>query len=169
MLPAFLAFGGIIFYCILTLLIFIICITLENDKEAKLGAPLTTIILSGGVFWFFYRSNLSFELSTKLIIIYSIAFLFIGILWSFFKWLKFVKFKYKKYLAQKNNSYPEAISSYKPIVSENKEQITAWILLWPFSVLRYSFVSLLGDLIDQLILKLTGIFNKITDSQFKPE
>lgn len=167
-----LTFGGILFWCLIALIFFIVLVSHEWDDEAQFGWPITTLLIGGIVMYFCYKSdwnNVLTELNFRKLLIFSIIWLVIGLAWSFFKWFKFVRKKYKKF----KESYPAKVDvedvkyRYIPKVSDNKEQITTWIVFWPFSVIRYALESLLKDFFNGIIKMFTGWYDRITISQFK--
>lgn len=179
-MPAFLAFGGVLFWIIFAVfMIAIITCVEEFEKDgynrANFGWPIFLNLVVIALFYFFYKEQFNWGLTTAQIILYACVYLFIGIAWSFFKWLKLVKYKYRKYQlgvdsynkTPRYSSKPE-IENFRPKVSQEKDQLTSWIVFWPYSVVRYAFVSFLGDIMDQIIKWFTGVYNTITTSQFKP-
>jgi hypothetical protein len=171
--PAWLAFGGILFWILFSVfMIAIITCVEEFEKDgynrANFGWPIFLNVVVIACLYFFYRSEINLGLTTTQIILFSLAYIGIGLAWSFFKWLKFVKYKYRQYLKAQNSSYSRTMEDFKPKVSEEKDQLISWIVFWPYSMVRYAFVQLLGDLMDELIKRFTGVYNTITTSQFKP-
>ena len=174
-MPAFLAFGGVLFWIIFAVFMIAIITSVEEfEKEgysrANFGWPIFLNLVVIALLYFFYKEQFNWGLTTAQIILYACVYLFIGIAWSFFKWLKLVKYRYRQYVKHQNSggSSYKTIEDFKPHVAEEKDQLTSWILFWPYSVVRYAFVSLLGDAMDQIIKWFTGVYNTITTSQFKP-
>jgi predicted membrane protein len=93
----------------------------------------------------------------------------IGIIWSLFRWTRYVRYRYKKFLKDKED-YPSTVkdsNSYKPKVSTNKQRLSTWIVYWPFSAVNYVSGLMLYDLTTYIVSKMTVVYNKITDNQFK--
>lgn len=162
--------GGYLFWTIVALFVIIVVTFSEKNipstteiKEPTFLRPFLLHVMFISVFYIMYHKEYSFEFQIFSIILYTTIYCIIGILWSFFKWMKFVKSiagYYKKY----------NVSSFRrPDVTENKANIASWIVFWPYSVIRYIIVSLLGDIFDRIFSWIKGIYESITDSYFKNE
>jgi len=86
-----------------------------------------------------------------------------GLLYSFFKWWRFLLSEKKKWSytwegvnAEKRK---EAIERYMPSVSNHLDSIAVWIVYWPFSLLW----TLLSDILNRVIVNIwNGIKNLAT-------
>lgn len=165
----FIIFGGGLFWTIISVIALIIICVIEIEEKTVIGWASTILILSVGFFGYFYKSNINWNINWGTTVLYSIIYFFFGIIWSFFRWGRLSKKKYKKYLEVIENNrknFDIDIELYKPQVRENKEQITGWILYWPFSFFRYLFSNLFKDITDKIIKMLTGFYNRITNFHF---
>lgn len=182
MVASLIAFGGIIFWLILAAYVIAVILCIESDGKSILSWPITLTLVLAGLFYLMYRAPLAerfggFTLGGALSVfgLYLVA----GIVWSFFKWFKFLKNAKKKYdkevlrvedvnkdkKAKGQDKYcipPPNIEYYIPLASENKEQLSCWILFWPFSGLRYMMGNLLVDLLHAITDAFAGTYNKIS-------
>lgn len=177
----FLAIAGLAFWIAVAIYLVLMIIFIESDGKSKLGWPiLSTVALVLVIYWFNMAPLVEWFSSPAAIAETVAIFLGAGILWSFFRWLRFVKsefvsFKknYRNYYekdmtaAEKELHYKKEMQSHKPFASQNKEQISAWIFFWPFSVLRYIFGDLLVDIGNWIVEKLGGVYNRITNSVYQ--
>lgn len=83
------------------------------------------------------------------------CYMFIGIIWSMFKWYKFlVKEKARGVKgAPKANSY--------------KSEILFWATYWPFGMVKYLIGDLIHDLFSQIWKRIGGVYQKISDKVFE--
>lgn len=182
---AFLVFGGIMFWVFVGIAALLLMITVESYKKSEetlqgeLGWPVTITLVV--IALLIYSNNPqgifeAFKQDWIKWILILIGFIIIGVLWSFMRWVKVVKRSHKRYLRHleevKNSANPDLISRtasklFKPTVDGWKASIAAWILFWPFSVLRYIFGSAVIDFISSCIDKLKGRYDKITESIYK--
>ena len=105
------------------------------------------------------------------LIIYLIIYFALGFGWSLFKWFRFVRKQYKKYLEDaarwansgKRHSTP---NDYLPPPSTNRHRIIRWILSWPISMfwaVTCDFLTWIGG----KIYNLGGeVYKIIADSVF---
>jgi hypothetical protein len=71
--------------------------------------------------------------------VFILVYFIVGFCWSIFKWFRFVRWAYKKYLQDKKyHTEPDSIlkyfEDYPPNVNKNKARIIRWIIAWPISV-----------------------------------
>ena len=120
-----------------------------------------------------------FDFSTvnyTMVILYTLGYLLIGILWSAYKWFLYVikytkdynrdsELSWKHAYEEKRNKVTleeykasEASKMHLPSSSNKIEEISMWILFWELSMLSYVF----SDLIKDIISKLGGIYNAIS-------
>lgn len=167
---AFLVFGGWLFWLILVVVFIGISLIIEDKRkdEFKFGLPSLILILLAGGFYFQYQSIVkdwweSFSLlRTSLWIA---GWLLVGFVWSFYRWLLFVRKKAREYHAATHSN--KTMEAYMPRVDQNKALITGWVIFFPFSIFNYVISDLLRDFFDAVLAKLTFIYDKITKSQFK--
>ena len=117
------------------------------------------------VFWALVTSVLAFfyfKMSLIDIAIYSFAYLVIGVIWSFYRYKRFIVSKTERYKA---GEYLVFNDYYHP--SKMLDTITAWIIIWPFSLIE----SLCGDIIkgiETLVKKVfKGVYNRIYENAIK--
>lgn len=163
-------FMDVVCLCVISVCFICIAVTIEDRERTKVGWP--TIFVCLALFMLYLWSN-SFIMSFfRWGNLYKVGiYILIGLIWSLFMWFRFVKTmadRWEQYkLNMSTKSYQQDVSSFRPIVSENKQQITGWIIFWPFSVIRYFLGSLIKDLGDWVVARMTILYNKITHSQFK--
>jgi len=101
-------------------------------------------------------------------ILYTIIFLIIGLMWSFYKWFRFVKKRTRDYLSKvEERSRTVFISDFLPDVSKNKSLISTWIIFWPISVARYLCGNILVDMTNYLIKKFASTYQSISNRLFE--
>jgi hypothetical protein len=112
------------------------------------------------VFWalvaavsaFFY-----FNVSLESIAICSIGYVCFGIVWSFYRYKRFIVAKVEE--LSKSNSQWDRVEQYHP--TKMLDTITAWIIIWPFSLIE----NLCGDIINGIenLVKTVfkGVYNRI--------
>jgi hypothetical protein len=97
------------------------------------------------------------------IVIYSLVYLVVGIVWSFYRYKRFIVSKIAD--MQELNYRIESVSSYHP--SKMLDTITAWIIIWPFSLIE----NICGDIINgiETLVKsvFKGVYNRIYDNALK--
>jgi hypothetical protein len=111
--------------------------------------------LVAGITAFFY-----FDVPLTSVAICSIGYVCFGIAWSFYR--------YKRFIVAKVETFREmtyrigSIEQYHP--TKMLDTITAWIIIWPFSLLE----NLCGDIIngiETLVKKVfKGVYNRIYDN-----
>lgn len=90
------------------------------------------------------------------------AYLFIGILWSFYKWFQFVKWIVSKTIPER----PKEELLEDLALSKHWEKIGTWILWWPISILRFLVYDFLTS--GRRIAKIfSEIYNSITKDAIK--
>lgn len=180
---AFLVFGGIMFWVFVGIAALLLMITVESYKKSEetlqgeLGWPVTITLIVIALLIYSNNPQAIFEAFKENWvnwILILLGFIIIGILWSFMRWVKVVKRSHKRYLKHvedvKGSENPHLISPkkmFQPTVDGWKASIAAWILFWPFSVLRYIFGSAVIDFISSCIDKLKGRYDKITERIYK--
>lgn len=118
------------------------------------------------VFWALVASVLAFfyfKMSLIDIAIYAGAYLVVGVIWSFYRYKRFMFDKIQE--AEEMNYKIRSISDYHP--SKMLDTITAWIIIWPFSLIE----NLCGDIIngiEMLVKKVfKGVYNRIYENAIK--
>lgn len=150
---------------------------------------LTAVALIGA----FSFSNLTFGGTWAFIVANSgivvgcgLLFLIIGVLWSFFKWYRFVKEAARKarerlqweidqYQSGCGYTYPvnteegrqQFLNNAKPWVSRYKARIAGWIVFWPLSMLWTVLTELLRDVFERIVEFFRGYYQRIVDKAFQ--
>ena len=137
-------------------LITLLVIGVFCEHYAARGFAVFTALITMVVAYFF------FNIPMVTLAIYSVVYVVVGIVWSFYRYRRFVI---------------NEVASLKDITSERRihelgklhpknmlNTITAWILIWPFSILE----NIIGDIIDgiQHLVKnvLHNVYIKIYNS-----
>ena len=114
------------------------------------------------VFWALVAEGVAiayFGIGLTDIVIYSLVYLVVGIVWSFYRYKRFIVAKIDELQLI---GYTNRIADYHP--SKMLDTITAWIIIWPFSLIE----NLCGDIINgiETLVKrvFKGVYNKIYDA-----
>lgn len=111
-----------------------------------------------------------FDVTLETIVYYAIAYLLVGIGWSFWRYNVYVKetVAYIKSMSSKAFSADwrqTQVDNLAP--TKNLDRITAWIIIWPFSAVE----SIAGDIINAIQALVTkvfkGVYHKIYLSHVK--
>jgi hypothetical protein len=121
---------------------------LSEHVESRGFAVFWTLV--AGTSAFFY-----FNVSLADIGIYAVGYLVAGVVWSFYRYKRFIVAK----VEQISNGYYGKVEDYHP--SKMLDTITAWIIIWPFSLID----NLCGDIINgiETLVKsvFKGVYNRI--------
>ena len=105
-----------------------------------------------------------FDVPLKIIAAYAAGYLVIGLLWSFWRYKRFVEMALSRIKASgKSDAYMKAaVENLAP--SNQLLTITAWIIIWPFSAVE----NVVGDVLNMIQTLVTkffkGVYNKIYTS-----
>jgi hypothetical protein len=150
---------------------------------------LTAVALIGA----FSFSNLTFQgtwafiaANPGIVVGCGILFLAVGVVWSFFKWYRFVKtaaehakerlelevtmyrpnagFSYK---VDTEEGRQQFMNNAKPWVSRYKARIAGWIAFWPLSMLWTVLTELLRDVFERIVEFFKGHYQRIVDKAFQ--
>lgn len=117
------------------------------------------------VFWFLLAAGvayIAFNISLMMLAVGSVAYVAIGLFWSFWRYKRYVSKKVAEYKERDAREREHILRKLHP--KEMLGTITAWIVVWPFSMVG----NLVGDLIDfiqSLVTKFfRGVYFKIYDS-----
>ena len=83
--------------------------------------------------------------------VFILVYIIIGLLWSFFKWGRLVKY----YIGEHKNEEDVRFS----LKNVSNDRIAYWILWWPLSAIGFIF----EDAIQWIIEHFKGVYNMITD------
>jgi len=128
----------------------VVCEATDSPGFAALGvAVVLGLLWYNGVFnvWLWTKAN------PGTLVLYVLSYWFAGVLWSFFKWDRYV-------------AHQAALKWDRPEVLKNKRMITNWVVLWPFSVLRYVFGNLIADIVTWIIERFDRVYEAITDRHY---
>jgi len=103
--------------------------------------------LVAGASAFFY-----FNVSLESIAISSIGYVCFGIVWSFYRYKRFIVAKVDEL---SSSGYPGRVEQYHP--SNMLDTITAWIIIWPFSLIE----NLCSDIINGVEALVKGVFKGV--------
>jgi hypothetical protein len=110
--------------------------------------------LVAGVTAFFY-----FNVPLTSVLISSIGYVCFGLVWSFYRYKRFIIAKVEEVRAGGSAYSDSYIDRYHP--SKMLDTITAWIIIWPFSLIE----NLCGDIINgiETLVKsvFKGVYNRI--------
>lgn len=183
-MEAFFQATGLVFWIIVGVIFVAIVLTVEDDDESKLGWPLGLLIIGTAVLYFINKSaikSLGYNISDNLVnfIMFTVLYLGLGLVWSLFKWFRFLRKKRKEYDEAviewegrvKENKHTISkvpyITDYRPYAKDNKEQISSWIVFWPFSGIRYIVGNLLTDFVSWFVSLWSKLFDNMGDRTFK--
>lgn len=98
-----------------------------------------------------------FKVSLTDLIFYAIGYLIVGVIWSFYRYKRFIVSKVESILSDGGDEQQKnwRISSYHP--TKMLDTITAWIIIWPFSLIE----NLCGDIINGIETLVKGVFKGV--------
>jgi len=103
-----------------------------------------------------FTSYFFFDVSVQTIAEYAVGYLAVGILWSFWRYKKYVTAKVK-YIKEYERDDMQHYYAKNLHPSKHLDTITAWILIWPFSMME----SVVGDAIDMVNSLVTNVFKSV--------
>lgn len=154
--------------------------------EAHRPGPFRSLFVIAGsiaIYYFLvkpidFNAVLEFTRSNSTDIILSvIAWVFIGVAWSFFRWYVYLKDSKRR----QDDNYQDFVKNEKkwdrkverelkytiPQAEDNKERITTWMVYWPFSVLGYLATNPIQRMYRWIYEHVSGVYDKMTVSVFK--
>lgn len=142
----FFALGTLGFWILSAILsaVFIACI--ENDSK---WFPTVVLLGLGIAYW---KQLAALALGWQAILIGVIAYVLIGVAWSFFRWYRYVQ------KAVKEDSKLKA-GDYAIAPSHNSSRIIGWIAYWPWSLIW----NITGDFFTTLYERLSNVYQSISD------
>lgn len=167
-----LSFNSIAFWIIAGVLFFIELLIIEDpdkDRKSKLVWPLSILIVFIGLsVWENnpHRIWSNAREATVSIMIYTTIYLAMGIIWSMIKFDKVVRDAYIRY-SKSVATGEEKLRFYKPDFDDWQESVASWILLWPFSVVRYAIGNLLVDVAKWITERFRGIYQGMVNRRFR--
>lgn len=158
----------------LGILVFLVLMT-ENEI-LDLGIVLS-IITVGLVFWWNGVAFWPWVVVHKIdILMYGIGYVFIGVLWSYFKYDRFSSASRRRYDSdvQCNRITPDNQTNQKfiavhyfPSTYRMTRKLSNWIFGWVFSVIAFFLRDFLTEVADFLISLMRGIYDAIAMRHFK--
>jgi len=149
---------GTIWFWIITLVASIIFIaSIENDHYKT---PTAVLALLGLIYW---KDITATGYGWQTIAIAVAVYAVIGVVWSAFRWFKYVRSKADYYRKSYGNMLEDSkLRELKRLVdvADNKSKIVGWVAWWPWSM----FWNILGDFFTFVYDQVKGIYQKITDN-----
>lgn len=134
--------------------LFLLGILSEHNESS--GWAVFWMLLAAGVAW------VAFSLPLMMLAIGAVAYIAVGLVWSFWRYKRHVSKKVDEYKGRDQREREHVLRQLHPKAMLGT--ITAWIVVWPFSMVE----NLVGDLINfvqSLVTKIfRGIYFKIYDS-----
>ena len=157
-ITAALAVGTFWFWSILALASVLIIACTENEHYPT---PTIIAILLGVVYW---KDIVAAPWQTIAIVVG--VFALGGVIWSAFKWFRYVQKVVNRYTEENGKVLTESqmgrlemeISPYR-----NKARITGWIAFWPWSL----FWTITGDFFNMLYDSMVGVYQSISNRGMK--
>lgn len=151
-LETWLFISGLLFTWPALVVLLLLGITFEH-KGARGWAVFTGIVSM--IVSYFY-----FNVALESILYYALAYLIVGIVWSFWRYNGYVKEQvaYIKSMSSKAFSADwrqTQVDNLAP--TKNLDRITAWILIWPFSAVE----NIAGDIINAVQALVTKVFKGV--------
>jgi hypothetical protein len=146
-------------------LVVLLLVGIVFEHKGARGWAVATGLVAMAISYFY------FDVALQTILYLAIAYLAVGLVWSFWRYNVYAKetVKWIKTLQvpdKFSETYRQShIDNLAP--SKNLDRITAWIIIWPFSLIE----NLLGDLINAIQGLVTrvfkGVYSKIYLSHIK--
>lgn len=126
----------------------------HNDGR---GFAVFLALITGAVSFFF------FNLTMNDLLVYAVAYLLIGFVWSFWRYRRFVIAGVELVKERHNNedSRKTAVACLHP--RHHVDTIVAWVIVWPFSAIE----NLTSDLINGIQTLVTKTFKAVYDGIWK--
>jgi len=157
---SFFAFGAIGFWLLLFVasIIFIACVEAETYPAAVVATAILALI--------YWKPIIGLGLTWQSFSIGVAVYVALGIVWSVWRWIKYVKATVELYNERKGGKLDDfAKSSIKSAVSasNNKSKITAWIAYWPWS----AFWNITGDFFKFIYDNMKAVYQKIANRELE--
>lgn len=171
-------FGLVAFWFFALLLAFILLITV--NEERFFPTSILIAALSVALTWK-YGFTETFSWITSNWVLFGlgvVGYLGLGILWSFFKWDRYiserieeVKKAWDRYSDPKNTgtkkieTFAEYVeeSGSVPVALNRKEKIACWIFYWPLSIVLYVIGDFLREFINWVVRYFGNVYTAITN------
>jgi hypothetical protein len=171
--------GGFWFWCLFVGLL----VLLELSTAAESHWGFAWLLLFCGVLWLFGNANpfAWFWQNPITVLIYAGIYLSIGLPWGIAKWffhlknvrdslnprldLLRVEYNSKKQADQTFQQYLE-YWNYIPVARKNKNQISVWMMWWPFSMAYTFFADIVRRFYHWVMDQYIVVFDKINNAVF---
>lgn len=158
MIDAILVFLAAWFVSWPALVVFCVFGIWAEHSESRGFAIFWALVAAVAAFFYFNMPLLD-------IAIYAVAYLVVGVVWSFYRYKRFIVAKIEG--LKLINSKMERVGDFHP--SKMLDTITAWIIVWPFSLIE----NLCGDIINgiETLVKsvFKGVYNRIYEKAVRDE
>lgn len=152
----FFALGTIGFWILCSLISVIFIIALENENR---WFPSILSVAFGLIYW---KALSTLALDWHAIAIGVLVYAVVGVLWSIFRWVRFIKNISDKYRRDyggtlSDNKFQDLKREVNP--TKHKGRITGWIAYWPWSMLW----NVTGDFFKMIYEGLQGVYSNLSD------
>lgn len=140
--------------CGLISIIFVACLEHDNTWFPS--------VLSVALVALYWKALVLLAIGWQAIAIGVLVYAVSGIVWSMFRWFRYVKSTADTYREEHGGKLTEQNRStlvYKLKASNNKSRITAWIAYWPWSLVW----NITGDFFKMAYESLQGVYQSIAD------
>jgi hypothetical protein len=170
-----LLFGTVWFWIFCAVIIIAVTAIIEYDDEESHGTYAAVVLIIGGfLFWLLGKETFMNVLTyirdnPWTILQYVGVYIFMGIIWSFWKWYIFLK-NYRDHFNKNNQKYPDSypLKDFKiPTYNEHFYRIVSWMMYWPFSALWTLTHKLIRDIFTFISDQLKLAYEKIAGRMFK--
>lgn len=170
---------GASIWAVLATVVFIGLLAISTWQEASAWAFGAAVVYTVFMAWAFGINAYSWAYENPIrLFLYFGGYVFVGVMWSMFKWDRRMASEAVQDAIKdgKANHTRKAImepfreSSYFPkeaMPSRNKERITSWISLWPFSVTGYFIGEIILRFFSNLYNLISGLYENITERHIK--
>ena len=153
---AFFAFPIVfwILFCSMLVWLFVDTVYEETGRAfwpALFGGVLAYIKFDSVGEFFSYLWNHPFD-----IVLLVLVYMFIGTVWSLFKWYLYVQDLVKN----------DTTKKYKPELGHHKSKITSWIILWIPSMIVFVLNDPIRRLAHWIYDRMSGLYQAITDRAY---
>lgn len=173
-MTSFVFLGTMAFWGLMVTAALMILCTVETSTSGKgrmFGPVLTTVITSFLLVCINRHDILTLihGMTWSGVLVFGGSYFVAGLIWSFFRWFTFVKKRYQWYKRSHGNDpdFEKAKKSNIPLAKEHKEELSAWIVFWPFSMIRYVLGDLFKDLINAIVTTFQKTYNSIAQKVFE--
>jgi hypothetical protein len=117
------------------------------------------------IFWLLLAGAVAFvayNISLITLAIGAVSYVVIGLIWSFWRYKRHAQNVVKEHKDSSASEKERALSRLHP--KQMVGAITAWIIVWPFSMVENLVGDLLNFIHDMVVKYFRGVYNKIYDS-----